>query len=454
MSIFRAYDIRGIVGETLTVAITEQIGRAIGSQVIEAGESKVVVARDGRLSGPDLSAALIKGLMKAGCAVVDIGRVPTPVLYFATFDLNCGNGVMLTGSHNPADYNGLKIMIGGKTLFGDGIQALKERIDNKNFSSGTGSLSQLDLQNAYLERICSDIKPKRGFKVVVDAGNGVTGELAPRLLRALGCDVIELFCEIDGHFPNHHPDPTRPENIEDLSRVVLEHGADLGLGFDGDGDRLGVIDSEGKVLWPDRQMMLYAADILARHPAATILYDVKCSRHLGTEISKAGGKPLMWKTGHSFMKAKLNESGALLGGEMSGHIFFKERWYGFDDALYTAARLLEILAQQNAPTAELFAQLPDAVNTPELQVAFAEEGAHFAFMERFLAQVDFEGAEISRIDGVRADFPHGWGLVRPSNTTPCLVLRFEADDAAHLQTIQDMFRKQLLAIAPTLSLPF
>jgi len=454
LSIFRAYDIRGIVGESLTTEITEQIGRAVGSQVIELGETKIVVARDGRLSGPDLSQALIRGLMQAGCEVTDIGRVPTPVLYFATFHLNCGHGIMLTGSHNPANYNGLKIMVGGKTLFGDGIQALKQRIDKQDFSQGQGSVKQLDLQDAYLERILADIKLKRSFKIVVDAGNGVTGELAPRLLRALGCEVIELFCEIDGNFPNHHPDPTRPENIEDLSRVVLENQADLGLGFDGDGDRLGVIDSQGKVLWPDRQMMLYAADVLQRHAGATILYDVKCSRHLGAEISRAGGEPLMWKTGHSFMKAKLNETGALLGGEMSGHIFFKERWYGFDDALYTAARLLEILSQSDKNSADLFDTLPDAVNTPELQIPFAEDGAHFQFMEQFLKQVSFDGAKISRIDGVRADFEHGWGLVRPSNTTPCLVLRFEADDSAHLIKIQNLFRQQLLAIQADLNLPF
>jgi len=454
MSIFKAYDIRGIVGENLTPAVVTQIGQAIGSEAIAQGNVQVVVARDGRLSGLELLTALIAGLQAAGCSVIDIGMVPTPVLYFATYYLNTGNGVMLTGSHNPPNYNGLKIMIGGEALSGERIQALKTRIDNNELSYGNGTLESIDIGEAYIKRITDDVKLVRSFKVIIDAGNGVTGVLAPQLIRALGCEVMELFCEIDGHFPNHHPDPSVPANLVEMIAAVKSENADLGFAFDGDGDRLGVIDAKGNIIWPDRQMILYATDLLKRHPGAQIIYDVKCSRHLDHAIQQHGGKPLMWKTGHSLIKAKMKATGALLGGEMSGHIFFKERWYGFDDALYTAARLLEILSPDNRQPEEVFASLPDAVNTPELKLELEQFGEHFELMQKIRDTFQFESAQVATIDGVRADFQDGWGLVRPSNTTPSLIFRFEADNLAALTRIQAQFRQQLLAIDQQLKLPF
>ncbi|NJO18018.1 MAG: phosphomannomutase/phosphoglucomutase [Thioploca sp.] len=455
MSIFKAYDIRGIVGENLTPAVVTQIGQAIGSEAIAQGQSQIVVARDGRLSGLALLKALITGLQAAGCQVIDIGMVPTPVLYFATYHLNTGNGVMLTGSHNPPNYNGLKIMIGGEALSGERIQALKTRIDNNELSYGSGTLEQVDIGEVYIKRITDDVKLVRPFKVVIDAGNGVTGVLAPQLVRALGCEVVELFCEIDGHFPNHHPDPSVPANLAAMIATVTTENADLGFAFDGDGDRLGVIDAKGNIIWPDRQMILYATDLLKRHPSAQIIYDVKCSRHLDRAIRQHGGQPLMWKTGHSLIKAKMKATGALLGGEMSGHIFFKERWYGFDDALYTAARLLEILSRDSRRPEEVFADLPDAVNTPELKLELEQFGEHFVLMQKIHDTFQFDSAvQIATIDGVRADFSDGWGLVRPSNTTPSLIFRFEADNLAALDRIQAQFRQQLLAIDKQLKLPF
>jgi phosphomannomutase/phosphoglucomutase len=455
MSIFKAYDIRGIVGENLTPAIVTQIGQAIGTEAIAQGQAQVVVARDGRLSGLELLTALITGLQVAGCRVIDIGMVPTPVLYFATYYLNTGNGVMLTGSHNPPNYNGLKIMIGGEALSGERIQALKTRIDNNELSHGSGTVEKIDIGSAYIKRITDDVKLARPFKVIIDAGNGVTGVLAPQLIRALGCEVVELFCEIDGHFPNHHPDPSVPENLATMIATVTTEKADLGFAFDGDGDRLGVIDAKGNIIWPDRQMILYATDLLKRHPGAQIIYDVKCSRHLDHAIQQYGGQPLMWKTGHSLIKAKMKATGALLGGEMSGHIFFKERWYGFDDALYTAARLLEILSQNSSLPEEVFAALPDAVNTPELKLELEQFGEHFELMQKIHDTFQFEATvQIATIDGVRADFSDGWGLVRPSNTTPSLIFRFEADNLAALNRIQAQFRQQLLAIDKQLKLPF
>lgn len=452
-SIFRAYDIRGIVDTGLTAAAVYEIGRAIGSEAYERGEQQVVVARDGRLSGPELSASLTQGLTASGRNVIDVGRVPTPVLYFATQYLGSGSGVMLTGSHNPANYNGLKIMLRGETLHGEGIQRLRHRIEGGKLLSGDGKVEQVDVATAYVERITSDVQLMRPLKVVVDCGNGVTGELGPRLLRELGCEVVEMFCEIDGNFPNHHPDPGKPENLIALSRAVPEQNADLGLAFDGDGDRLGVVDSAGKIIWPDRVLMLLATDVLLRQPGAKIIYDVKCSRHLDRIIRENGGEPQMGQTGHSFIKAQMKETGALLAGEMSGHIFFKERWFGFDDALYAAARLLEVLAAEKRPSSAVFDELPDAVTTPELNVAM-KEGEHFELMQRLLASAQFPGAKLITIDGLRAEFPDGWGLVRASNTTPCLVLRFEADDAEALHRIQEEFRRQLLDLNPDLKLPF
>ncbi|MEK7990652.1 MAG: phosphomannomutase/phosphoglucomutase [Thiotrichaceae bacterium] len=454
MSIFRAYDIRGIVGESLTPEIVTQIGQAIGSEAALKNQKTVAVGRDGRLSGPELIQALIKGLRMAGRDVIDIGMIPTPVLYFATYHLKTGSGVMLTGSHNPSNYNGMKIMIDGDTLAGDAIQTLKRRVEQQDFITGDGQLKTQDIQQDYVQRIVQDVKLQRPFKVVVDCGNGAAGDLAPQLLKALGCEVIELFCEVDGNFPNHHPDPTVLKNLEDLIKTVKETGADLGLGFDGDGDRLGVVDADGQVVWPDRQMILYATDILNRNPNAAIVYDVKCSRHLGKSIAEQGGKPVMWCTGHSLIKAKIKQEQALLGGEMSGHIFFKERWYGFDDALYTAARLLEILAKDERTPTEILSALPNAVSTPELKLELEKEGENFELMKKVLDSFKFEAAEIITIDGLRADFADGWGLVRPSNTTPCLVIRFEAETQAGLERIQQDFRRQFLAIDASLNLPF
>lgn len=452
-TIFRAYDIRGVVNQSLTAETVELIGRAIGSEAIQRGRNTVVVGRDGRLSGPLLSAALVRGLLATGCDVKDIGEVPTPALYFATHYLDTMTGVVVTGSHNPPDYNGLKIMIDGETLSGDAIQWLRERIETGNFTAGQGQTEQLNILPDYIERIRGDIEVARPMKIVVDCGNGVAGAVAPKLFKALGCDVVELFCDVDGNFPNHHPDPSKPENLKDLIKAVADHQADVGLAFDGDGDRLGVISSAGKVIWPDRVLMMFATDVLARNPGGMIIYDVKCSRNLDSVISSQGGEPLMWKTGHSFIKAKIQETGALLAGEMSGHIFFKERWYGFDDGLYAAARLLEILSRDERKSNDLFLELPDSVNTPELNVQM-QEGEPGKFIEQLLASAHFEDANVSTIDGLRADFKDGWGLVRASNTTPVLVIRFEADDEAGLARIMGEFRRVMLQVKPDITLPF
>ncbi len=453
-SIFRAYDIRGVVNQTLTPSAVKQIGRAIGSEAIQRGRNTVVVGRDGRLSGPALSQALIAGLTATGCDVLDIGVVPTPVLYFAANYLDAHQtGVIVTGSHNPPDYNGLKIMIDGETLSGNSIQHLRERIEAGNFISGEGKVDVMDIIPDYIARIGSDVKLERPLRVVIDCGNGVAGAVAPQLLKAIGCEVTELFCEVDGNFPNHHPDPSKPENLEDLIETVKRTQADVGLAFDGDGDRLGVVTTEGNIVWPDRVLMLFAEDVLDRNPGGQIIYDVKCSRFLDGIIRQHGGEPLMWKTGHSFIKAKIKETGALLAGEMSGHIFFKERWYGFDDGLYASARLLEILGKDERPATEVFADLPDSLNTPELNITM-QEGEPPGFIERLLASAHFEGAQVTTIDGLRAEFEDGWGLVRASNTTPVLVLRFEADNQAALTRIMEEFRRVLLQVEPGLSLPF
>ncbi|MBI4694232.1 MAG: phosphomannomutase/phosphoglucomutase [Gammaproteobacteria bacterium] len=453
--IFRSYDIRGLVGKQLTEEGARKIGRAFGSEAAAVGQQTVIVARDGRSSSLALQAALVAGLREAGRDVVDIGLTPTPVLYFATNYLDTRTGVMVTGSHNPAEYNGLKMVLDGRTISGEAIQAIRRRIETDDYTSGAGSLEQLEIVPDYIRRISEEIPVSLGdsLKVVVDCGNGVPGIVAPHILRAIGHDVIELYCEVDGDFPNHHPDPSQPENLEDLITIVKHEQADLGLAFDGDGDRLGVVDRNGTIIWPDRQMMLYAQDILARNPGATIIYDVKCSKHLGPFIREHGGEPLMWKTGHSLIKAKMIETGALLAGEMSGHIFFKERWYGFDDALYGAARLLEILVNANEPPEDVFARLPGGVATPELRLDMPEH-RHAEFMEQIKQAAKFPDAELNEIDGLRVDLPQGFGLVRPSNTTPCLVLRFEGDDDHALAAVKDRFRSLLLGIDATLQLPF
>ncbi|MGH8232734.1 MAG: phosphomannomutase/phosphoglucomutase, partial [Rhodanobacteraceae bacterium] len=422
--IFRAYDIRGVVGQTLSKGVARQLGRAIGSAVRDKELSEIVVGRDGRLSGPDLSDALIDGLRAAGVDVVDIGAVPTPVSYFAAYQLKTGSCVSVTGSHNPPDYNGFKVVIGGETLAEDAIQDLHQRIVDGRLAEGHGSLRQYDILPEYIERIASDIQTGRALKVVVDCGNGIAGNTAPGVVHAIGCEPVPLYCEVDGTFPHHHPDPSEPKNLTDLILGVKNTGADLGLAFDGDGDRLGVVTKDGEIIYPDRVLMLFAQDVLTRNPGATILYDVKCTGHLQPLILKAGGSPLMWKTGHSLIKAKMKETGAQLAGEMSGHFFFRERWYGFDDGIYSAARLLEILADDPAGRTpeQIFATLPKGVSTPELKVPM-REGEHYTFIERFRERAHFEGARLTTIDGVRADWPDGWGLVRASNTTPVLVLR-------------------------------
>jgi phosphomannomutase/phosphoglucomutase len=452
-SIFRAYDIRGVVNRTLTAPAVRLIGRAIGSEALQRGRRTVVVGRDGRLSGPALSRALIEGLMESGCEVKDIGCVPTPVLYFATHFLDTQTGVIVTGSHNPPDYNGLKIVIDGETLSGESIQHLRARIETGNFISGKGRVESINVVSDYIERIRGDVVIGRPLKVVVDCGNGVAGNVIPQLLKEIGCKVTELYCEVDGNFPNHHPDPSKPDNLKDLIRVVRQVRADVGLAFDGDGDRLGVITTEGNIVWPDRVLMLFAADVLDRNPGGQIIYDVKCSRFLDAIIREHGGEPLMWKTGHSFIKTKMKQTGALLAGEMSGHIFFKERWYGFDDGLYAAARLLEVLGKDDRPASRIFNSLPDSVNTPEINIGM-REGEPSRFIDRLLTSAHLEGARVSTIDGLRADFDDGWGLVRASNTTPVLVLRFEADDDAALVRIMAEFRRVMLQVEPALSLPF
>lgn len=452
-SIFKAYDIRGIVDDTLTVESVELIGKAYGSEALAQSQKTVVIAHDGRLSSPKISAALSRGLRSTGCDVIDIGMVPTPVLYFATHLLETGSGIMITGSHNPPQYNGLKMVMATNTLYGETIQELLQRIKTSDFVSGDGSYKIEDVREQYLDEICSDVKLAKPLKIAVDSGNGVAGELAPELFKRMGCEVIELFSEIDGTFPNHHPDPSKLENLVDLEKAVETHQVDLGLAFDGDGDRVGILDNKKKVIWPDRQMMLYAEDVLSRNPGAQIIYDIKSSNHLDSEIKRLGGDALMWKTGHSFIKAKMKETGALLAGEMSGHIFFKERWYGFDDGLYSAARMLEILSKKDQAADVIFSALPDSCNTPEIQIQF-EEGEHYKFMDKLKLVADFGDADISTIDGMRVNYDFGWGLIRPSNTTPCLVLRFEADNEAGLNKVQEKFRQQILRVDENLQLEF
>ena len=453
-SIFRAYDIRGVVSDALTPEAVEQIGRAFATQALSQDCRQVVVARDGRLSGPQLVRTLSAGLMAGGCDVIDIGMVPTPVLYYATYALDTGTGIMVTGSHNPPAYNGLKMMIDGDTLAGDTIQQLYRRLQDNALSEGAGTRSEQRLDERYIERIVGDVQLARPLRIAIDCGNGVAGAVAPALFRRLGCEVTEMYCAVDGNFPNHHPDPSKPENVAELIETVTGASLDLGLAFDGDGDRLGVIDDRGRIVWADRQMILYARDVLQRNRGATIVYDVKCTSHLAPAIREAGGVPDMWKTGHSFIKSRLRDTGALLGGEMSGHIFFKERWYGFDDALYAGARLLEILSAREGSAGEMFDAVPDSINTPELNVHFNAEGDNFRFIERFVAQAAFPGAELATIDGLRADYPDGWGLVRASNTTPSLVIRFEARDQAGLTRIQNEFRDAMLSVDANLDLPF
>ncbi|MDH7454322.1 phosphomannomutase/phosphoglucomutase [Luteimonas composti] len=453
--IFRAYDIRGVVGQTLDAGVAELIGHSVGSLMHEQGLSDIVVGRDGRLSGPDMVAGLVRGLRKAGRNVIDIGMAPTPVTYFGAFHLRTGCCISVTGSHNPPDYNGFKIVVGGQTLSGQAITDLYARIADGRLHDAPepGDASERDIGDAYVERISQDVQLARPIKVVVDAGNGVAGEIGPRVLEAIGAEVIPLFCEIDGTFPNHHPDPSEPHNLQDLIDTVKRFDADLGIAFDGDGDRLGVVTKDGENIYPDRLLMLFAADVLDRNPGAVIVYDVKCTGRLPGHILRHGGSPLMWKTGHSLIKAKMRETEAELAGEMSGHFFFQERWYGFDDGIYAAARLLEILALDPGEPSEALAALPGGVSTPEIKVEVADGNPH-GFVERFQKQAKFEGARLSTIDGLRVDWNDGWGLVRASNTTPVLVLRFDADTQEALDRILGDFRAQIALVDPELQLPF
>ncbi|MBU0594604.1 MAG: phosphomannomutase/phosphoglucomutase [Gammaproteobacteria bacterium] len=451
--IFKAYDIRGIVGKSLTPEIVEAIGHAIGAEAIARQQSEIVIGRDGRLSGPDLTAALARGIQKSGISVIDLGMVATPMAYYGAYQLHANSAVMVTGSHNPPDYNGLKIVLGGETLSGDSIQNLKMRIEKVDLVQGHGSYRQHDIADEYIQRITSDIKLARPMKIIVDCGNGVAGAFAPALYRALGCEVEEMFCEVDGDFPNHHPDPSVPKNLQDLIARLKTSDAEIGLAFDGDGDRLGVVTKDGQIIFPDRQLMLYADDVLSRNPGAEIIFDVKSTRKLFAWIRERGGKPTLWKTGHSLIKAKMKETGALLAGEMSGHVFFKDRWYGFDDGLYTGARLLEYLSRQDDINATLHG-LPDTVNTPELQI-WMKEGEHYALIEKLREIARFPTAqEIITLDGLRVEYADGFGLMRASNTTPVIVLRFEGDNENALQRIQDEFRAVLLENSPNLTLPF
>lgn len=461
--IFKAYDIRGIVGKTLTPEIVEAIGSAIGSEAIAGKQSQVCVGYDGRLSSPILAAALSRGIRKTGMHIINIGMVTTPMVYFATHHLRTHCGVMVTGSHNPPDYNGLKMVLAGEALSGDAIQGLRRRIERQEFLGGEGDETTYDIAPAYISRIASDIKLARPMRIAVDCGNGVPGAIAPQLFSTIGCEVKELFCDVDGHFPNHHPDPSVPENLKDLIRTLKEDAAELGLAFDGDGDRLGIVTKDGQIIYPDRQLLLFAEDVLKREPGATIIYDVKSTRNLAPWIKTRGGKPLMWKTGHSLAKAKMKEIGAALAGELSGHFFFNDsyegkvskvqRWFGFDDGLYAGARLLEILSHHSDPSAILNA-LPDSVTTPEQHIEM-QEGEPHALVAKLQGMANFPGAiEVITVDGLRVEYPDGFGLMRPSNTTPVVVLRFEADDAVALARIQAAFREVILTVAPRARLPF
>ncbi|MGA9915296.1 MAG: phosphomannomutase/phosphoglucomutase [Paraburkholderia sp.] len=460
-SIFKAYDIRGVIGKTLDADAARSIGRAFGSEVRAQGGDAVVVARDGRLSGPELIQALSDGLRAAGVDVVNVGMVPTPVGYFAaSVPLQLDGGerrvdscIVVTGSHNPPDYNGFKMVLRGAAIYGEQILALHQRIVDENFAEGSGTYTEYDIADAYLDRIASDVKLARPIKIVVDTGNGVAGGLAPKLFKKLGCELVELFTEIDGNFPNHHPDPAHPENLQDVIRALKESDAEIGFAFDGDGDRLGVVTKDGQIIYPDRQLMLFAEEVLSRNKGAQIIYDVKCTRNLAKWVKEKGGEPLMWKTGHSLVKAKLRETGAPLAGEMSGHVFFKDRWYGFDDGLYTGARLLEILTRVADPS-KLLNSLPNSNSTPELQLKL-EEGENFELIARLQQNAKFTGADdVVKIDGLRVEYPDGFGLARSSNTTPVVVMRFEADSDEALRRIQEDFRRVIMAEKPDAKLPF
>jgi len=446
-SIFKAYDIRGVVPTTIDETVAEALGRAFGTLALREGQTTVAVGRDGRLSGPTLSAALVRGLTAVGIDVIDLGMVTTPILYFAASTL-CASGIQVTGSHNPKDYNGFKMVLGGRAIYGDEIQALRALMERASWQLRVGAqVRQVDVLPAYRQRIVEGIALQRPMKIVVDCGNGIAGASAPAIFRALGCEVTELFSAVDGTFPNHHPDPSKPENLRDLIAALQDSDAELGLAFDGDGDRLGIVTKDGQTIYPDRQMMLFAQDVLTRVPGGKIVFDVKCSQRLAPAIAAAGGVPLMYKTGHSLIKAHMKEIGSPLGGEMSGHIFFKERWYGFDDGTYAGARLLEILSRSPDANAVLHA-LPTSFSTPELNVRCAEGEPH-ALVARLVEGTRFEApAVLTTIDGLRVDWPDGFGLIRASNTTPVLVLRFEGHTPQALTRIEADMLALLRSVKP------
>ena len=453
--IFRAYDIRGVFGDELTCEVVYEIAKAIGTIAHKKNQQEIVVGRDGRLSSPELNLVLIEGLLSTGINVTDIGIVPTPVTYFASHYLKTNNCVMITGSHNAAEYNGLKTVIAGESLFAEGIEEIKKYVISKKYVVGRGSLQHIDVSTDYIQRILGDIDISAGYtpKIVIDCGNGSAGEIAPRLFDELRCDLITIFSEIDGSFPNHHPDPSQPDNLEDLVRKVKKENADIGFAFDGDGDRLGVVDAAGNIIWPDKQLMLLAIDVLSRNKGSNIIYDVKCTKYLKSIIESSYGKPLMWKTGHSFIKQKMHEVDAPLAGEMSGHIFFKERWYGFDDAIYTAARFIEIFSKNKKKPTELFKDLPYGVSTPELRM-FLKEDEHSNFMREFSNNIFKSNAVVISIDGLRIEHDDGWGLVRPSNTSPYIIFRFEADNESALERIRVEFRNIIISFRKGMKIPF
>ncbi|HDS3848152.1 phosphomannomutase/phosphoglucomutase [Legionella pneumophila] len=452
-SVFRAYDIRGIIGKELDENSFYSIGLAIARYLQKLNRRQIFVARDGRLTSYALATALKEGLLDSGIDILDLGAVATPVMYYATHTQGIDSGLMVTGSHNPADYNGIKLVLAGKTLIQDEIDTLYALLGEVKQSAVRGKETAFDVIEDYIQRIVSDIQLKRPLKVVVDCGNGVAGPIIPRVISKLGCEVIPLYCEVDGRFPNHHPDPSIEANLVDLKAAVANHQADIGLGFDGDADRLGLVTNKGEVIWPDRLMMFYSREILSRNPGATVVFDVKCSSHLEKEIQAAGGVARMCPTGHSIVKAVMKKEQAILAGEMSGHLFFKDRWYGFDDALYSACRLLEIISSSHLTVSEQFELIPNSVNTPEIKIAITDE-EKFDFIQRFSEQADFPEGRILNIDGLRVEFPNGWGLLRASNTTPCLVARFEATDKDHLEQIQYLFKKQIQRLDSELDLPF
>lgn len=452
-SVFRAYDIRGVIGQELDENSFYSIGLALACYLQQLKRNQIFIARDGRLTSTSLALALKKGLLESGIDVVDLGEVATPVMYYATYTQGIDCGLMVTGSHNPADYNGIKMVLAGKTLTQENIDILYDLVVEGKRVRGQGKETVRDIMNDYTQRIISDIKIKRPLKVVVDCGNGIAGPIIPEVLSAIGCEVIALYCDVDGRFPNHHPDPTIEANLADLKQAIIEHKADIGLAFDGDADRLGLVTNKNEMIWPDRLMMLYARELLSRLPGATIVFDVKCSSHLEQVITAAGGIAKMCPTGHSIVKAVMKEEHAALAGEMSGHLFFKDRWYGFDDALYSACRLLEIISASDLTVSEQFKLIPNSINTPELKIAIADKDK-FLFMKRFSEEAHFSEARIIPIDGLRVEFANGWGLLRASNTTPCLVARFEAIDRDSLESIQRLFKKQIHLVDNQLVLPF